>query len=466
MARLVTKFKYLKPGARTGVGGYAKYIATREGVDPINDTQGLADATVKQKQMIQKLLKDFPESRELLEYDDYLSQPNMRNASEFLSCALEENAASILDQKTYADYIALRPRAERLGTHGLFSDAGVPVQLDQVSKEMNAYTGNVWTAILSLRREDAERLGYNSGRSWRELLQTKNHELAMQFHIPISHLKWYAAFHNEGHHPHVHMIVYSSDPSEGYLSQQGIAALRASLGREIFSQDLISVYQKQTEARDDIRLRSRELAEEIVEKINEGEVTDPVLEQMLRELAERLSRTKGQKVYGYLKAEVKDLVDAVVRRLSEDPRIASLYDLWYTQKEETIKVYTDELPERVPLSENREFKSVRNAVIQEAMKIVLGITQVGAEQDDHTDDAPPVKQTAEQSVSARPIVGESSAPLAAPTVDVSGSVIRLLYHTSKLIQQRMQDERGRQVRIDRKQQRTINEKKQAQGLKQ
>ena len=159
MARLVTKFKYLKPGARTGVGGYSKYIATRVGVDPINDTQGLADATVKQKQMIQKLLKDFPESRELLEYDDYLSQPNMRNASEFLSCALEENAASILDQKTYADYIALRPRAERLGTHGLFSDAGVPVQLDQVSKEMNAYTGNVWTAILSLRREDAERLG-------------------------------------------------------------------------------------------------------------------------------------------------------------------------------------------------------------------------------------------------------------------------------------------------------------------
>ena len=369
MASLVTKFKYLKPSARKGVGGYAKYIATREGVEKIDDTQKLAPATEKQKELIGKILQNFPQSKDMIEYDDYLQKPNMGNASEFIHRAVEDNTDEMMSSKTYADYIATRPRAERFGSHGLFTDAGVQVQLGKVSEELNLHEGNVWTAIVSLRREDAERLGFNTGARWRDMLRTQTQEFSDQFHIPMNELKWFAAFHNEGHHPHVHLMVYSENPKQGYLSQKGVEQLRSSLAKEIFAQDLLSVYEKQTTHRDTLRQHSWELIAEIVTKINAGVYDNPVLEDKLSSLANALSKASGKKVYGYLKADVKDMVDSIVDELAADSRIAELYDLWYRQREEVIRTYTDELPQRVPLSQNKEFKSVRNAVIQEALNI-------------------------------------------------------------------------------------------------
>lgn len=371
MAGLVTKFKYLKSSARKGAGGYAKYIATREGVEKIDDTQKLAPATERQKKAIEKILRDFPQSVDMIEYDDYLQKPNMGNASEFIHRAVEDNTDEMMSSKTYADYIATRPRAERFGSHGLFTDDGVQVQLGKVSEELNLHEGNVWTAIVSLRREDAERLGFNTGARWRDMLRTQTQEFSDQFHIPMNELKWFAAFHNEGHHPHVHLMVYSENPKQGYLSQKGVEQLRSSLAKEIFAQDLLSVYEKQTAHRDTLRQHGRELIAEIVSKINAGVYDNPVLENKLSFLADALSKASGKKVYGYLKADVKDMVDSIVDELAADSRIAELYDLWYRQREEVIRTYTDELPQRVPLSQNKEFKSVRNAVIQEALNISL-----------------------------------------------------------------------------------------------
>lgn len=395
MAKLVTKFKYLKPGARKGAGGYAKYIATREGVEKIDDSQRLAPATKQQEKLIAKILKDFPDSASLPEYADFQAAPYMGNASEFISRALEDNADEMLSSKTYADYIATRPRAQRFGSHGLFTDDGVQVRLEQVSQELNLHEGNVWTAIFSLRREDAERLGFNSGERWRDLLRAQTQELSEAFHIPMTDLKWFAAFHNEGHHPHVHMIVYSTNSNEGYLSPKGVEQLRSSLGKEIFAQDLLCVYEKQTEHRNDLRVQSRELIASIVEKINGGTYDNPVLEQKLMQLADKLSKTSGKKVYGYLKADVKDLVDSIVDEIAADPRIATLYDLWYAQREEVIRTYTENLPERVPLSQNKEFKSVRNAVIQEAMNLVFNQEQVNLPDDSALPDPNPPAEEAE-----------------------------------------------------------------------
>lgn len=223
-----------------------KYIATREGVDKIDDSQKFAPATGKQKDLIEKLLKDFPDSRNSFEYEDYQNNMTVGAASEFISHTVEENAAQMMDSKTYADYIATRPRAQRFGSHGLFTDDGIQVQLSNVSKELNLHEGNVWTAIISLRREDAERLGYNNGERWRDMLRTQTEALSTNLHIPIQNLKWFAAFHNESHHPHVHLIAYSTRQSEGYLSKNGVNNLRSSFAKDIFAQDLISVYEKQT----------------------------------------------------------------------------------------------------------------------------------------------------------------------------------------------------------------------------
>ncbi|MCI9126178.1 MAG: sel1 repeat family protein [Eubacterium sp.] len=370
MAKLVTKFKYLNSNRDNNIGGYAKYIATREGVERIDDTKKISPATKKQQQFIEKIVKDFPDSKEMLEYEDYRKEQNIGNASEFISRALEDNAYEVMNTKTYADYIATRPRAERFGTHGLFTDDGVQVKLNKVSEELNLHEGNIWTVIISLRREDAERLGYNNGKRWRDMLRTQTEALATNLKIPMERLRWFAAFHNESHHPHVHLMAYSATTNEGYLTKQGVQNLRSSFAKDIFAQDLLCVYEKQTEHRNELRSQSRELIAEIISKINLNDYDNPKMEEMLVKLADRLSKTKGKKVYGYLKADVKNMIDAIVEELERDERIAKLYELWYEQREEVLRTYTEEIPKRVPLSQNKEFKSIKNAVIKEAMKIV------------------------------------------------------------------------------------------------
>lgn len=371
MAKLVTKFKYLNPNRDTNIGGYVKYIATREGVEKIDDSKRLSPATKKQQQFIEKVLRDFPDTKEMLEYEDYQKDKTIGNASEFITRALEDNAHAVMNTKTYADYIATRPRAERYGTHGLFTDDGMEVKLNEVSQKLNLHGGNVWTVIVSLRREDAERLGFNTGSRWRDMLRTQTQALASNLKIPMENLRWYAAFHNESHHPHIHLLAYSVIENEGYLTKQGVHNLRSSFAKDIFAQDLLCTYEAQTEHRDSLRKESREVMRGIIEKINTGIYDNPTMEHQLIKLADRLSRIGGKKVYGYLKADVKAIIDSIVEELAGDERIAALYDLWYEQREEVLKTYTQEMPKRIPLSQNKEFKSIKNAVIQEAMNLVL-----------------------------------------------------------------------------------------------
>ena len=357
------------------MGGYAKYIATREGVEKIDDSQRHAPATIKQQELIMRILRDFPDTKESHEYEDYRREKTVGNASEFITRALEENMDRVADSKTYADYIATRPRAERFGSHGLFTDEGVQVQLNKVSQELNEYTGHVYTTILSLRREDAARLGFDNGSRWRDFLRSQTLTLSENLKIPMEHLRWYAAYHDEGHHPHIHMIAYSTVPGEGYLSDKGVEKMRSTFAREIFSQDMLHIYEQQTEYRDQLRSQGRDSVAEIVAQINSGSYRNTKVEALLMSLSDRLSRTSGKRVYGYLKADVKAIVDEIVVELAKDERIRKLYDLWYEQREDVLKTYTDHFPERVPLEQNKEFKTIRNAVIQEAMKIVNGIQQ-------------------------------------------------------------------------------------------
>lgn len=392
MARLITKFKYLKPEDRKNIGGYAEYIATREGVEKIDESKRNAPATNKQKQLIKKILSDFPDSRSSLEYEDYRKEKTVGTASEFITRALEENADEMLHTKTYADYIATRPRAERFGSHGLFTDDGVAVDLQKVSDELNAHTGNVWTAIVSLRREDAERLGYDNGSRWRDMLRSQTQTLSENLRIPMSNLRWFAAFHNESHHPHVHLIAYSTDPSDGYLSEKGVMALRSSFAKDIFAQDLLCEYKKQTEHRDALKAQSREVLAELIAKINGGTYDNPQVEDLLQALAKRLAVTNGKKQYGYLRKDIKGIIDNIVDEIGKDGRIAALYNLWYESKESALKVYTEESPERVPLSQNKEFKSVKNLVITEAMKLNLPADEIEEPEPTEPEYEPPAEE--------------------------------------------------------------------------
>lgn len=474
----------MKPGSGgKSIGGYAKYIATREGVEKLDDSQRYAPATAKQEQLIRRILRDFPDAKQSHEYQDYQKEKTIGNASEFITRALEENMDRVADSKTYADYIATRPRAERFGSHGLFTDEGVQVQLGKVSQELNEYSGNVYTTILSLRREDATRLGFDNGSRWRDFLRSNTSIIAENLKIPLNHLRWYAAFHDEGHHPHIHMIAYSSVPGEGYLSDKGVEKMRSAFAREIFSQDMLQTYERQTEYRDQLRSYGRESVAQIVEEISNGYYSNPQVEQLLIQLSQRLANTTGKKVYGYLKADVKAIVDEIVAELSKDENIRKLYDLWYEQREDVLRTYTDHFPERQPLEQNKEFKSIRNAVIQEAMKLQGWVRPVPVQQ---TALVPPVALVTEEEAKPEEEYPEEEPPQDAPVepemeeppepehqahthiekVVIAASAGRLLQSLSRLISGKYQ-EQDKKLRqgMDRKQRREIQEKKQAMGLR-
>lgn len=365
MTGLILKSPYLKPGGKKQPGGYLKYIATREGAEMAEDTSCHLPATAEQKKQIARLLKKYPDSKDSHEYRDYADNATRGNADAFISSVLELHGDAP-QRDVYLKYIDERP-----GSNGLFTDEGVPIVLSQVQKEMNEHPRNIWTHIISLRREDAERLGYSTPDAWMHLLRSHRNMIAQQMKIAPENFRWYAAFHNEGHHPHVHMMAYSVDPNEAYLSTKGIETIKSNLAQEIFRQDLLQIYQKQSDLRDELRQKSRDRITEIVDAINHGSFDNPQMQMMLVQLADRLAKTKGKKQYGYLNAGTKKLVDAIVTELAGDNRIQELYSLWYKQKEDVLRTYTDKMPERIPLELEKEFRTIRNAVVQAALQLRL-----------------------------------------------------------------------------------------------
>ena len=365
MARLILKSPYLKPGGKKSPGGYLKYIATREGVEMAEDTSRHLPATAEQQKQIAKLLKRYKDSADAHEYEDYLASPTRGNANAFISSIMELHGDAP-QRDVYLKYIDERP-----GSNGLFTDEGVPIVLSQMQKEMNEHPGNIWTHIISLRREDAERLGYNNPDAWMHLLRSHRNMIAQQMKIVPENFRWYAAFHNERHHPHVHMMAYSIKPTEPYLTEKGIATIKSNLAQEIFRQDLLQIYQKQTDLRDELRQESRDRITEIVDAINHGSYDNPQMQMILVQLADRLAKAKGKKQYGYLNASTKKLVDAIVAELAGDSRIQELYALWYEQKEDVLRTYTNKMPDRIPLEQEKEFRAIRNAVVQAALQLQL-----------------------------------------------------------------------------------------------
>ena len=372
MAKIIVKSSYLKPNARRNVGNYVRYIATREGVEKIDESKKYLPATEKQKQIISRLLKACPDEAQNPCAVAYANKPTRENADRLLLYFADEHAVLLGSREDYVSYIAQRPNVETVDenhSHGLFTDNGVPIVMSHVMQEVANHQGNIWTHIVSLRPEDAERLGYDSAEAWINLLRLQRNSIARSMKIAPDNFRWYAAFHKEKGHPHVHMVAYSVNPREGFLTERGIEQIKSSLAREIFREDMLSIFREQTDYRDELRSTARELIENLVRQIQSGGCDNPKLNELLLRLAEELSHTEGKKVYAFLPPELKNLVDEIVDELAKDERIAQLYDLWYDQKEKIAAIYTDEPPERVSLSENEDFRPIKNAVIKEAVSL-------------------------------------------------------------------------------------------------
>ena len=389
MPRLIFKCPYIKGGTSSATAhleNYVKYMATRNGVERIDPGRSEWPATSKQKKMVEQILRDFPLSRGMFEYEDYAAEPTLTNASEFITRALEDNYNQIAKKDNYLKYIATRPRAKRVGSHGLFTGEEDQLVLAQVAEAVAAHPGNVWLPIISLRREDAARLGYDKAEEWKALLSEYAMEMAEAMKIPWEDFRWYAAFHDEAHHPHIHMVCYSADPSKGFLTTQGIAQIKSGLAKEIFRQELTELYQQQTQSRDTLNEDARSMLEQLIEQMWSGAVVNHRMEKLMEHLAERLRHTGGRKQYGYLKAPLKAVVDEIVDELAKEPCVAAAYALWYELREDVLRTYKDDLPPRLPLSQQKEFKRIKNIVIEEAVR--LGARQQVFHPDDQQDRVP------------------------------------------------------------------------------
>ena len=366
MPKLVQKSGYIKAGK---AGGYMRYIATRENVEKLD---GNGPVTKNQQQLIADLLRDFPDTKELHEYADYAAAPTFGNASALITMALDMNADEVQDRDGYMKYIATRPRVERHGEHGLFSSAA-SVSLDAALKELETHDGNVWTLIYSLRREDAARLGYDNAETWRTLIRSKQVELATAMKIPPDKFRWYAAFHDEGTHPYIHMMVWSNDPKQGYLSKDGIAQMRSKMTNATFQDEMLNLYQQKDKSYKEVTQAARETMRELISEMRQSICDSPEVEQQLVALSESLSSAKGKKQYQYLKKDVKQQVDAVVDSLAELPLVAECYEQWNLLKDELDNYYHDHERERLPLSRQKEFCSIKNMIIKEADNLRLGV---------------------------------------------------------------------------------------------
>ena len=452
MAKLIFISPYLKGGTNSArLANHVRYISTRDGVQTLNDGAKNLPPTKKQEEYIQKLTKKFSEATLLPEYEEYISVPSRYTASEFIEQTEEIYSFDLDERENFIGYIASRPGVKKLNEHGLWNaDGQVPV-MQTAMDEVSQHEGNVWRPIISLPREDAERLGYDRVESWQNLIKSSLIDIAEGYKIKPDHLRWYAAMHVKEKHIHVHMVIFSTDPKEGYLTKQGIKQIKSALVRQVYKDDLLNVYQKQTAHRDLLQENALEVMDSLIQKMQDGDLKNPKLELLITELAERLQNYTGKKVYGYLPPATKRIVDAIVDELASDERIAEAYSLWQDMRDEVFSFYSKAKPERVPLSQQKEFKTVRNMVIREVVQMMEQQQDEGINCDEPTQAAPELETVSESSVpAATPNAPPRSEHRAPPPESVSACMIRMLHHMGNIFRDNVGSTGYRGLQLDKK----------------
>ena len=364
MAKIIFSSRYIKNPGKANAGKLLRYAATREGVEKVAVGLDRSPSTVRQQRLIKNVLDEFPESKDYLEYEDYQKESSKSNATELIDAVIERNFDRIGGIKNLVKYYAERPGVEKFGAHGLFSQTDDKIDLDALATEVSNHKGIIWTHIISLRREDAERLRYNNASQWRDLIRSNVAEIADAHNIDLSNLRWYAAFHNKDHHPHVHLMVFADDAKQGWITKSNIDKLRSLFGNEIFRGEQYRLFEMQTQYRERVKNRFKEL-------INHYEQNEfnpmPELNVLFLKLVEQLKIVKGKKVYGYLPKEVKQTVDDIVSVHAKDKNIAELYKKWNEINREKLSLYHEKETPDIPLEDNKEFRSIKNVIVKAAV---------------------------------------------------------------------------------------------------
>ena len=419
MAKLIVVSHVTRNTPKQNAANLVRYMGTREGAEHVPVMEKPGPVTVRQQRLIKDLLKAEPDAKNYSEYRAYENDPTKKKATEFIDAFLERNADRAGEIDKLVKYMAERPGVEKLGSHGLFSQTDEPIDLDAVAEEVGALTGPIWTHIVSLHREDAERLGYHNAQAWRDLVRRNVMELAKAQKIEPENLQWYAAFHDTGDHPHMHLLVYSKDPRQGWLTKQGIAQIKSTFGSDIFRLEQQKLFRMETELRDRLTedFRYDLMAMERETATYYEPTAEPAL--LMQQLARQLREVKGKKVYSYLPKDVKKTVDLIVAQLAKDEGIAELYREWNEVNRMKLSLYREKKEPDLPLEDNKEFRKLKNMIIRAAEKIPVPEPPVreqrepSSERDGQEPQYIP-EQKAEQETAAEPVEEPDAEPKEEP----------------------------------------------------
>ena len=445
-----------------------KYIATREGVEVLN---GKGPATEKQKEMVTKLLKDFPDMRDSFEYEDYKQAPTLHTASALISAALDSHMQNLQSENGYLKYIATRPGAEKHGAHGLFGRED-NANLTAAMHDLSSHDGNVWTIIYSLHREDAERLGYNNAAAWRKLLISQQNKFSEAFHIPASTLHWYAAYHDADTHPHIHMMIWTDQ--ETVLKRDAVVKLRSVMTNSIFQAELENLYIRKDAAYKDVTEAARAVMHDLVDRMETVSELPVSIQQKLLELATELRAVSGKKQYAYLKKPLKDMVDSIVDELEKLPEVAAYYSVWNGLRDTLEGYYKNRPRQHNPLSQQKEFRAIKNAITQEAERLrqQMEQTQAATEQDSSQDEEPSAENTSTDASANPTLADENTSSAASHHARLSSeyllnSTIRLFHQMGQIFRDNAAPPSNPMgIRIDSKRRKKLMQKRLAMGHKQ
>ena len=365
MSKIIVSCRFQK--SAKDIADLIRYMATREGVEKLQDTKKYKIATSSQHDLILSVVKHFPQSKKFLEYEDFYAMPTRENAKEFLDAVAERYADRADELKGLVNYISNRPGVEKLGSHGLFTQFDMPIDLDTVADRVANHDGVIWTEVVSLRREDAERLHFNNAEAWKNLVRRNMNEIAKAHRIKVEDIEWYGAFHNTSHHPHIHLIILSKG-QEGFLSEKGIKELRRAFGQDIFRDEQYKLATIETGYRNQLK---EQLADQLqkIQKRQSIPNSDYYL-LLLRKIRDEVQQQKGKKLYGYLPRKTKKLVDFALHEFAKDGDLSEIYAKWNEVNRKKLSLYYDtkDKPD-VPIEKNTELRSLKNLLIRTALSM-------------------------------------------------------------------------------------------------
>lgn len=365
MAKIIVSCRFQK--SAKDMADLIRYMATRESIEKLPDAKKYRIANRKQHDLILSVVKHFPQSKKFLEYDDFYAMPTRENANEFLDAVAERYADRASEIKGLVNYISNRPGVEKLGSHGLFTQFDLPIDLDTVAERVANHDGIIWTEVVSLRREDAERLHFNNAEAWKNLVRRNMNEIAKAHRIKVEDLEWYGAFHNTTHHPHIHLVIFSKG-QEGFLSEKGIKELRRAFGQDIFRNEQYKLATIETGYRNELKEQLGDLLQQIQARQSLPNADYYLF--LLRKIKDELQQQKGKKLYGYLPRKLKRLVDFALHEFAKDDVLSEIYAKWNEVNREKLSLYYDtkDKPD-VPIEKNPELRSLKNMLIRTALSM-------------------------------------------------------------------------------------------------